>query len=129
MITTSDISEIAYDLCRVFGVTTYITNVFPNEEVREERIVIIPKAISGGTYWKRSFCEVNWCVPDINEKADLSRLKEVERTMADILKNGCGVKSDTTYRYSVNTSQVVDEGGLKIHYANVQLLFEQLNTL
>ena len=129
MITTSDISEVIYDACRHYGVSIYIADTFPDEEIDEERIVIIAKQISTeGKYWNRCYVEVNWCVPDIEDEADGIRLKEVERLMRDIAQ-GNGSLDGTTYRYSVKSTQVVGDRRLRIHYANSQILFESLKTL
>lgn len=127
MISASDISEIIYDACAQFGVTRYIAETFPEEEITDERIVIIPRQITDGRFWKRCFVEVNWCVPDLKGEPT-ARLKDVERELLTI-GEGCGECDGTTYRYTKNSSQLIADKSLNLHYANLQLLFEILNTL
>ena len=80
MIVTTDIANILYRDCKAFGI-----NIVPQGkklvgELKSERIVIHAKKQSPETYWKKSFVEVNLCVPDLREnEANSIRLQELER--------------------------------------------------
>lgn len=126
MIVSTDIANILYRDCKHFGIKTYQGGNIPTGEVTTERIVIHAKAQMLGKYWKKDFVEVNLCVPDINGKANLIRLNELERlgnTLGDL-----GNYDNTSYRYLVHQIGIEEDTALKCHYINVKLLFEILNT-
>lgn len=122
MITRTDIEEILYDKCRDFGVETYLADTTPIGEIKEERLVIIPKNIQDGRYWYRCFVEVNWCVPDIHNEKDGVRIKSVEKSMS-VLDYGQGLCDGTQYRWKKESEGVESEPEANYHYVNKRLLF------
>lgn len=123
MITTSDIAQAIYNDCRGFGVPLYISGVIPVGDVKDERIIIIPKSIEDGTRWYRCFAEVNWLVPDIKGEADRRRLGAVERLVKPLYYRQ-GVIDGTQYRYRKYSLGIEQERGLDCHYVNLRLLIE-----
>lgn len=127
MIVQSDIVDILYLDCVQFGMDVYRKGNIPSGEVKKERIVIIPKTPSTETYWKKSFVEINFCVPNLkNGKANLARLAELER-WGNRVFNKSSLSDGTRYRYSVDSSSIEEDGELKCHYVNIRILFEVLN--
>lgn len=129
MITTSDIADILYARCRAFEMDIYRRGAIPDGVVDSERIVILPKDQSPQTYWKKSFVEVNICVPDLaGGMADLSRLQELERMAQSVFDGVTGEYDFNHYLISVDSlSGVNKDEDMKCHYVNVRLLFEVLN--
>lgn len=123
MITTSDIAQAIYNDCRGFSVPLYISGVIPVGDVKDERIIIIPKSIEDGTRWYRCFAEVNWLVPDIKGEADRRRLSAVERLVKPLYYRQ-GVIDGTQYRYRKYSLGIEQERGLDCHYVNLRLLIE-----
>lgn len=127
MIVTTDIANILYRDCKVFGIDIVPQGVTLVGELKSERIVIHAKRQQPGKYWKKSFAEVNLCVPDLSEnEANSIRLQELER---EATKRFDAVESydGTTYRYSVASIGTEEDTSLKCHYVNVRILFEVLN--
>ena len=128
MITTTDIANILYKELD-FGIKRYQKGNIPEGEVSEERIVILPKSQNPSKIWKKGFVEVNFCVPDINGKADLIRLNELERLAAGV--ENTGVYDGTSYTYSASSPEstlgIEQDTALKCHYVNLKLLFNVLN--
>lgn len=132
MITTSDIADILYEKCaEAFGMRVYRRGNIPEGLVKEERVVILPKDQSPETYWRKSFVEVNICVPDIKKGvADIARLQELERKAVLVFKDASGESDSSHYAYSINSiSGMNRDEGLGCHYVNVRLLFEILNVM
>jgi hypothetical protein len=129
MITTSDIADILYAKCRVFEMDIYRRGAIPDGIVDSERIVILPKDQTPQTYWKKSFVEVNICVPDLaGGIADLSRLQELERMAQGVFDGVTGGYDQSHYLISIESlSGVNKDEEMKCHYVNVRLLFEVLN--
>ncbi len=110
MIVTTDIGNILYRDCKIFGIDIVPAGETLTGELKSERIVIHTKKQQTGTYWKKSFAEVNLCVPNLSEnEANTIRLNELERKgltgaeVATILKNAAtkrvkNVHGDT-YQY------------------------------
>lgn len=127
MITTSEAGNILYTECSKFGPECYQTLNLPQGEVSDERIVVIPKPRQEGTYWHKSFCEVNWLVPDLpGATADMARLEEVERAMMQGL-HGNGRHDGTPYRFKAIATSVLAAGELKCHFVNARVAFESMN--
>ena len=104
MIVTTDIGNILYRDCKAFGISIVPNGETLTGELKSERIVIHTKKQQPGTYWKKSFAEVNLCVPDLSKnEANSIRLNELDNI---------GTEADTA---------------LKCHYVNVSVLFEVLN--
>lgn len=127
MIVTTDIGNILYRDCKVFGIDIVPSGETLVGELTSERIVIHTKKQQPGKYWKKSFVEVNLCVPDLSEnEANSIRLNELER---EAMKRFDAVDSydGTTYRYSIESIGTEADTALKCHYVNVRILFEVLN--
>ena len=116
MITTSDIADILFRDCRVFG----IAEIYRRGSVKEQ---------SPGTRWLKDFVEVNLCVPDIADGvADLGRLQELERQAKTTLDRVTGMFDGTRYSYSISDLDgTAEDSENKCHYVNVRLLFNVLN--
>lgn len=128
MITTTDIANILYRDCKTFGIEIVPHGKKLTGELKSERIVIHAKKQQPGTYWKKSFVEVNLCVPDLKEgEANTIRLNELEKQAQSILDDVTGRYDGTTYHYSIDTIGTEEDTALKCHYVNVRILFEVLN--
>lgn len=127
MIATTDIANILYRDCEVFGMEIVPNGKTLVGELKSERIVIHSKKQQPGMSWKKSFAEVNLCVPDLgNDEANSIRLQELEREAMrrfDVV----GSYDGTTYRYSIESIGTEEDTALKCHYVNVRILFEVLN--
>lgn len=129
MIVNSDISDIIYNDCSVFGIKTYRFGNIPDGKVKSERIVVIAKALTADEYWNDGFVNVNFCVPDKQGTANTPRLQELERRVWKELGSRTGVFDGTRYRYNVYSSGIEQDEGLECHYVNVILKFEVLNVI
>lgn len=128
MIVTTDIANILYRDCQTFGISIVPHGKKLTGELKSERIVIHAKKQQPETYWKKSFVEVNFCVPDLKEgEANTIRLNELEKQAQSILDDVTGRYNDTTYHYSIDTIGTEEDTALKCHYVNVRILFEVLN--
>ena len=127
MIVTTDIANILYRDCKVFGIGIVPQGKTLVGKLKSERIVIHAKKQQHGKYWKKSFAEVNLCVPDLSEnEANTIRLQELERE-AEKRFDTVGSYDGTTYRYSIESIGTEEDTALKCHYVNVRILFEVLN--
>lgn len=96
--------------------------------MKYEKIVIHVKKQQLGTYWKKSFVEVNLCVPDLKEgEANTIRLNELERQAMKRFDDVVSTYDGTTYRYSIDSIGTEADIALKCHYVNVRILFNVLN--
>lgn len=129
MITKSDIEEILYDRCRTFGVPIILSPNMPDDEIQEERIVIIVRPIQSGVYWNRSACEVNWVVPDISGEEDGIRLKAIEKILVPYMRYFRGERENTNYRCKRSSWGRESSDGMRCHYVNIRLEFEILNII
>ena len=130
MIATTDIANIVFENCSVFGIDEmYQLGNIPEGKVNTERIVIYPKTQQPDIYWEKGFVEVNLCVPDLNNKANLIRLNKLERIAKGNFKNGIvGQFDDSWYQCSLERISIEEDPiELCCHYVNVRLLFEVLN--
>lgn len=128
MITQSDLLEVTYDMCKQFNTELFMPDTFPEEEIESERIVILGGRITDGSRWDRTPVRINWCVPDIKGEPDLIRLKEVEKLLRDTFSRGAGMVDGCRYRWRRESTETVTERGMKVHYANLTLKYELLNT-
>ena len=127
MIVTTDIGNILYRDCKAFGISIVPNGETLTGELKSERIVIHTKKQQPETYWKKSFAEVNLCVPDLSEnEANSIRLNELERQAIEILRS-TGSYNGSFYRYSIYSIGTEADTTLKCHYVNVSVLFEVLN--
>ena len=99
MIVTTDIANILYKDCKAFGMEVYQSGNIPDEdkELSSERVIIIAKSQSPEAIWKKGFVEVNLCVPDMDGKANLIRLQELERKAQEILDDVVGEFDGSSY--------------------------------
>lgn len=128
MIVTTDIGNILYRDCKAFGISIVPNGETLTGELKSERIVIHTKKQQPGTYWKKSFAEVNFCVPDLSEnEANAIRLNELEREVMKHFDNVVSIYDGTTYNYSIESIGTEKDTALKCHYVNARILFEVLN--
>lgn len=128
MIVTTDIANILYRDCQAFGIAIVPYGKKLTGVMKAERIVIHAKKQQPGTYWKKSFAEVNICVPDLKEgEANTIRLNELEKEAQGLFDGVTGRYDGTTYHYSINSIGTEEDTALKCHYVNVRILFEVLN--
>ena len=129
MIVTTDIVNILYKDCEAFGMEVYQSGNIPdeNKKLSSERVIIIAKSQSPEAIWKKGFVEVNLCVPDMDGKANLIRLQELERKAQEILDDVVGEFDGSSYYYSIDQIGTEADTALKCHYVNVRLLFQVLN--
>lgn len=128
MITTTDIGNILYRDCKVFGIDIVTDGEKLTGELTSERIAIHTKKQQPGTYWKKSFAEVNLCVPDLSENsANSIRLNELERQANKLLDDVVNTYDGTRYRYSIDSIGPEADTALKCHFVNVRILVEILN--
>lgn len=128
MIVTTDIANILYRDCQTFGISIVPHGKKLTGPMKSERIVIHAKKQQPETYWKKSFVEVNLCVPDLKEgEANTIRLNELEKQAQSILDDVTGRYDGTTYHYSIDTIGTEEDTALKCNYVNVRILFEVLN--
>lgn len=128
MIVTTDIANILYRDCQTFGIDIVPHGKKQTGELKSEMIVIHAKKQQSETYWKKSFVEVNLCVPDIKEgEANTIRLNELEKQAQKMFDGVTGRYDGTTYHYSIDTIGTEEDTALKCHYVNVRILFEVLN--
>jgi len=128
MIVTTDIGNILYRDCKAFGIAIVPDGETLTGELKSERIVIHTKKQQPGTYWRKSFAEVNLCVPDFSEsEANTIRLNELEREAMKRFDKVVSSYDSTTYCYSIDAIGTEAETALKCHYVNVRILFEVLN--
>ena len=129
MIVTTDIANILYKDCEAFGMEVYQSGNIPDEDKKlsSERVIIIAKSQSSEAIWKKGFVEVNLCVPDMDGKANLIRLQELERKAQEVLDDVVGGFDGSSYYYSIDQIGTEADTALKCHYVNVRLLFQVLN--
>lgn len=130
MIVTTDIANILYRDCNAFGIDIVPQGETLTGELKSERIIIYTKKQQPGTYWKKSFAEVNLCVPDLSEnEANSIRLNGLERQANNLFDNVVSSYDGTTYRYSIDSIGTEVDTALKCHYVSVRILFEVLNVI
>jgi hypothetical protein len=127
MITASEIGDIVFKDCEVFNIHRYRFGNIPEGIVKSERIVVYVKTLIPDDIWNSVFVNVNLCVPDKKGKADLKRLKELERLAYTHLVSSTGSYDGTNYTYRISASSVEEDTALKCHYVNIRLKFDVLN--
>ncbi len=128
MIVTTDIGNILYRDCKAFKIDIVPAGETLTGELKTERIVIHTKQQQSGTYWRKSFAEINLCVPDLNENESNSiRLNKLERQARELFDDVVSSYDGTTYHYYVESIGTEADTALKCHYVNVRILFEVLN--
>lgn len=128
MIVTTDIGNILYRDCDVFGIEKVALWDKPKSELISEKVTVATQSLSTDKNWKKSVAEVNLYVPDLTEAAaDAIRLNELERQACSVLDNVASSYDGTAYRYSIDSIGIEADTALKCHYVNVKVLFEILN--
>lgn len=128
MITPTDIANILYRDCETFGLEIVPQGRTITGFLKAERLVIHSKKQQSGRIWKKSFVEVNLCVPDLQpNEANTIRLNELERIATKQFNDVVGRCDGTSYQYSIETIGMKQDTDLKCHYVNVRILFEVLN--
>lgn len=129
MIVTTDIANILYKDCEAFGMEVYQSGNIPdeNKKLSSERVIIIAKSQSPEAIWKKGFVEVNLCVPDMDGKANLIRLQELERKAQEVLDEVVGEYDGSNYYYLIDSIGIEADTELRCHYVNVRILFQVLN--
>lgn len=128
MIVPTDIANIIYRDCKVFGIDIVPMGQTLVGELKSERIVIHSKKQQPGKIWKKSFAEVNICVPNLKEnEANTIRLNELERQSNEVFGDVVSNYDNSAYKYSIESIGTEDDPALKCHYVNVRILFEVLN--
>ncbi len=128
MIVPTDIANIIYRDCKVFGIDIVPMGEKLVGELKSERIVIHSKKQQPGKIWKKSFAEVNLCVLDLKEnEANTIRLNELERQANEVFGDVVNSYDGTYYKYSIDSIGTEEDTSLKCHYVNVRILFEVLN--
>lgn len=128
MIVTTDIADILYRDCKVFGIDIVPFGKTLTGELKDERITIHVKGQTPSKYWEKCFCEVNLCVPDLGVNiANTLRLKELERKAKVLFKSVTGEFDGTRYNYEVDTITIEADTALKCHFINCRILFNALN--
>lgn len=128
MIVTTDIANILYRDCQTFGIDIVPHGKKLTGELKSERIVIHVKKQQPETYWKKSFVEVNLCVPDLKRgEANTIRLNELEKQAQELFDGVTGRYDEVSYLYSIDSIGTEEDTDLRCHYVNIRLLFEVLN--
>lgn len=135
MITPQTIGNILYRDCRAAFETDAVFVVVPGDnsdeipdgEVTDERIVIHVKSQTPGTFWRKSFNEVNILVPRIQNRPDRIRCEQLEHEAMEKLDGVAGSYGGTHYLYSVGSVGTQTDDALNCEYVNVRILFEVLN--
>lgn len=130
MITPTDISNIIYKDCEPFGIAIVPDGSVMVGKLESERIVIHSKKQQPETYWKKSYVEVNICVPDLcPNEADTIRLNELERMANVRFADSCGVYDGSSYSYCIDSIGIEADEKLRMHYVNIRILFNVLNVI
>ena len=128
MIVTTDIADILYRDCKVFGIEIVPFGKTLTGELKGERITIRVKGQTPSKYWEKCFCDVNLCVPDLGMNiANTLRLKELERKAKELFKSVTGEFDGTRYNYEIDTIHIEADTALKCHFVNCRILFNALN--
>jgi len=135
MITLSDIANIIYRDCAVFGVERVPDGQTPTGFLDGDRCVVrvVGKRLEKGKYWDKVFAEVNLCVPDLAPlyaEADTPRIGSLLSVAVDEWRDGVtGTWNGTPYYYGIHSTAILADTALRCHYANIRLLFQVLNTM
>ena len=118
-------------VCKDLGIVPlsriYLPNDFP-EGPAEECIVIHVKSQVRGPIFYKGFVEVNYVVPDNEDRAEHDTLTEGEKVMKNAFRyDTVGEYEGETYRYGMYSHEVLYEPDAHYHYVNVRLTFETLN--
>lgn len=129
MLTTSEIGDILYRFCKELSVKDVRREWnFGKGEAVTERVVIAVKTLTHGRTWSKAFAEVNVCVPDLTDgDADLIRLSELEKEYTAAFGRNVGELNGVHFRFGRESSSLLDDSQLRLHYVNIRVQFEYLN--
>ena len=134
MITPQSIGNILYRDCKALGIEQqYVvcpgdnSDEIPLGEVKQERVVIHVKEQKPGTYWRKSYNEVNIFVPRIAGRPDRIRCEALEHAAMALFDDVVGRYNGTTYQYSIASIGTMTDPDLRCEYVNTKILFEVLN--
>lgn len=127
MIASTDIGDILYAASKNLGIPRYQLGNIPSGTVSSDRMVIVRPKLQEEKYWNKAYPYINIEVPDINGKADITKLQYYERQAYRLFDDIVGEYDGTSYYYSVDTIGIEDGTDLKCHYVSVRILFEILN--
>ena len=120
MIVTTDIANILYRDCQPIGIDVVPHGKKLTGPMKSERVVIHAKKQQPGTYWKKSFVEVNLCVPNLKEgEANTIRLSELEKQAQELFDGVTGRYDGTTYHYSIDTIGTEEDTALKLSLIHI----------
>lgn len=134
MITPQTIGNILFRDSKKLGIESiYVifpgdnSNEIPTGEIKEERVVIHVKEQKSGTYWRKSFNEVNILVPRISDRPDRIRAEQLEHEAMNLFDDVTDEFNNVHYSYSIASIGTMTDEALKCEYVNVRILFEVLN--
>lgn len=130
MIVTTDIANILYARCKMFGMPVAQGHNIDYDALEPQgRVVVHVREQTPQKIWKKCFAEVNIHVPDVGEgRADLIKLNEIERNAHRIF-DCVSVYDDTYYRLTIAATNILQSKELHSHYVNAKVLFQSLNTI
>lgn len=129
MVVSCDIGNIAYQDCCTLAAELGVSEVYqgaavPRGEVVQPRIVVHVDAPSDDKHFRECFLNVNICVPDIGEMADLTTLGEYEREAWNFFEALSEAQYDGDwYGYEPQSATVESDAEMRCHYVNVKVLF------
>ena len=130
MIVTTDIANILFRDCEVFGIDILPLGRTLTGELKKEWISIHVKGQTPEAYWEKCFVEINLCVPDLRDgEANTIRLNELERLAKDRFGSVTDAYDSTRYLYEVDTISIEADTALKCHFVNCRILFNVLNVI
>ena len=132
MMGIKDIETVIVGAVSGFGMvplsSIFVEGDYPVGVVSSERVVIIVKEARKSPIFNTGFVEVNFCVPDVDGRANHQRLQEIESQAVEYFWDDVvGDYGNTTYRYGLYSHGVHEDKDLGCHFANIRLLFETLN--
>lgn len=132
MMTTGDMANTIAIKCKEFGIREVVQGdcIPETGEIKDERIVIIPKQRSNGRIWNSTPVEVNILTPNLrNSIINAKRLNEIEHMAMGIFSHRqTGEHDGTPYRYTFTSIGRINSATLRCGWINVKISFETLNT-
>lgn len=128
-ITTTDIRKIMRGILNSIGLPIYYKDDLPNEEIDNDRIIIVTSGEGYGKIWATTIVTTSICVPDpAPNVANLTRLSEYERISLSMFRDGIvGIYNGDNYSISLLKNGTDEDRQMKCHYVSLKLSFEVLN--
>lgn len=134
MITPQTVGNILYRDSKQLGIEpVYMvmpgdnSDEIPTGKVVAERVVIHVKKQKPGTYWRKSYNEINILIPRIANRPDRIRAEELEGKAMSIFDGVTGEFNGVHYLYSMDSIGTMTDDALRCEYVNVRILFKVLN--